>query len=282
MVTDNMSAYGDYIINSGKVRIRPQNIKTLEFTIQQGSKLNLVGDPMNTSFDITAYYRVNASLNALNANLSRAKIPVDCILGIKGSMNNMELSYDISLPNADDDTKQRVRALINTDDEKVKQFGNLIIFNNFRPVDGVTNNVGGNMLGSLAANTLSGAFNSLFGNVLGSNWQIGANIDSSDDGSFADAATVNISTRLLDDRLTLNTNLGYRSDLSTTNETTFVGDFDIEYQLSRVLKLRAYNHTNDRFYKRAETTQGIGIVYTKEARTLKRLFNFFGKKKNDK
>lgn len=281
MVADNMNVFGDYTINNGTVRIRPQNIKTLEFKIKSGSKLRFVGDPMKTSFDINAYFRVNTSLSSLDANFSRAKIPVDCVLGINGSIDQMNLTYDVSLPDADDNTKQRVKALISTDDEKIRQFGNLILFNTFHSRSGEDGS-GINTM-SILSNTLSGGLNTLFNNIIGnSNWQIGANIESSDE-NFADAATVNVSTKLLDDKLTLNTNLGYRSDLSTTSQATFVGDFDIAYELSRMIKLRVYNKTNDRFYNRADMTQGIGIVYTKEAKTLKRLFKFFNskKKKND-
>lgn len=279
MVTDNMNVFGDYTINNGTVKIRPQNIKTLEFKIKNGSKLRFVGDPMKTAFNINAYFRVNASLSSLDANFSRAKIPVDCVLGINGSIDQMNLTYDVSLPDADDNTQQRVKALISTDDEKIKQFGNLILFNTFHSRSGEDGS-GINTM-SILSNTLSGGLNTLFNNIIGnSNWQIGANIESSDE-NFADAATVNVSTKLLDDKLTLNTNLGYRSDLSTTSQTTFVGDFDIAYELSRMIRLRVYNKTNDRFYNRADMTQGIGIVYTKEAKTLKRLFKFFNSKNND-
>ncbi|HBC21809.1 MAG TPA: hypothetical protein DC009_07020, partial [Porphyromonadaceae bacterium] len=53
-----------------------------------------------------------------------------------------------------------------------------------------------------------------------------------------------------------------------TSNTTFVGDFDIEYLLNRSgnLRLKAYNHYNDQNYylKSALTTQGICIIYRKD------------------
>lgn len=277
MEADNMKAYGNYTITGGTVKIRPQNIKTLEFVIQDGSKLNLIGDPMNTTFDLTAYYRVNAALSSLDGGLSPSKVPVNCVLGIKGNINKMDLTYDVYLPSASDDVRQKVRAIINTDEEKIRQFGNLILFSSFYSKTG--NADSGNMLGALASNTLSGGLNALFGNLLGNNWQIGTNIETSD-GSFSDAdVSINASTRLLDDKLTFSTNLGYRNDQATNTNNEFIGDFDVEYQLSNTIKLKAYTHTNDKFYKQAATTQGIGIVYTKEAKTIKELFRFFRKKK---
>ncbi len=87
--------------------------------------------------------------------------------------------------------------------------------------------------------------------------------------------SVNVSTKFLDDKLQLKTNLGYRTDQSSSADNSFVGDFDVEYQLNATWTLKAYNHTNDQYYRQAPYTQGIGVVYNKEAATLKRLFQSF-------
>ena len=278
MEADKMNTFGNYIITDGTVKIRPQNIKTLVFRIKEGSRLNLTGDPMKTTFDLTAYYRVNVALSTLDKNFSPSKIPVNCVLGIKGNINKMELTYNVELPSASDDVRQKVEAMINTDEQRIRQFGNLILFNSFYSSTGSGSD--SNMLGAIASSTISGGLNALFGSLLGNNWQIGTNIETSD-GSFSDAdVSVNASTTLFDDRLTFSTNLGYRSDQAVDNN--FIGDFDVEYQLSNTIRLKAYTHTNDKFYKQAATTQGVGIVYSKEAKTIKELFRFFRKKNNNK
>ena len=75
-----------------------------------------------------------------------------------------------------------------------------------------------------------------------------------------------LSTRLRNNRLLINGNFGYR-DRSTSN-TQFVGDFDIEYLLSKNgnLRLKAYNHFNDQNYylRSALTTQGVGVVFRRD------------------
>ncbi len=67
-----------------------------------------------------------------------------------------------------------------------------------------------------------------------------------------------LSSRLLDNRLLINGNFGYRD--RATSQSTFVGDFDIEYLLNKNgnLRLKAYNHFNDQNYylRSALTTQG--------------------------
>ena len=38
--------------------------------------------------------------------------------------------------------------------------------------------------------------------------------------------------------------------------------------------IRAFNRANERFYRRTPTTQGVGVVVTKEARSFRELFDF--------
>lgn len=279
MMTENMSVFGDYTLHEGSVKLNLQGIKSFEFKIQEGGKLKFVGDPMNTNFDITAYRRVRADLKSLSRSFEaegNTRMMVDCVLGIKGNINKMELTYDISLPDADDDLKRKVNSLISTDDEKIRQFAYLLATNSFYNLSGGGGgSITDGMWTSLASSTLSGALNAMFRSVLGEKWEIGTNIESND-GTFSDMdMSVNVSTRLFDDKLRLRTNVGYRNATYNGGENEFVGDFDAEYQLTKIWMLRAYNHTNDRYYKQAPYTQGFGIVYTKDAKTLKQLFKSF-------
>ena len=45
--------------------------------------------------------------------------------------------------------------------------------------------------------------------------------------------------------------------------------------------IRAYNRANERFYKRAPTTQGTGLVVTRDARRFKDLFKYSLRKKEE-
>ncbi len=276
MSNNNMSTLGDYTLNQGKVKVSLQGLKKLEFDIKEGSKLTFLGDPMRTAFDIFAYRRLRADLKTLDASfasdMSTTRVNGDCILHISGNINKKTLSYDIDLPNSSDDVKQKLRSLISTDEQKIKQFAYLIAFSSFYSGDGgAGGNLGDGVLTSLASSTLSGGLNALFGNMLGNNWEIGTNIESNDGTLSNMDMSVNVSTRLFDDKLKLNTNLGYRTSQIST-ENTFIGDFEVEYALNNLWTLKFYNKTNDAFYRQAPTTQGIGVVYTKEARTLKQLF----------
>ena len=97
------------------------------------------------------------------------------------------------------------------------------------------------------------------------NWQISPNFKS-DKGDFSDVeVNLALSSQLLNNRLLLNGNFGYRDKMVTANNSNFIGDFDIEYLLNKTgsVRLKAYNHFNDQNYyvKNALTTQGAGVVF---------------------
>ena len=89
----------------------------------------------------------------------------------------------------------------------------------------------------------------------------------SDRGDFSDVEfDLALSSRLLNNRLLLNGNFGYRDKSLNTNQ--FIGDFDIEYLLTPrgTWRLRAYNRYNDQNYyvRTAQTTQGVGIMFRRD------------------
>lgn len=280
MQTDQMNLLGDYTLTDGNVKINLQGLKKLDFKIQEGSKVIFIGNPMKSNFDITAYRTVRADLKSLDPSFdvgSSSKVEVNCVLGISGDIDRMNLTYNISLPNASEDIQRKVASIISTDQQKIKQFAYLIATGGFLANAGASGtNFSDAMWTNIASSTLSQGLNSAFKNLFGNKFEIGTSIESYD-GSFSDVdMSVNLSTKLFNDKLKIKTDLGYRTD-QTASETnnSFIGDFDVEYQLNALWILKAYNHMNDKFYKQAASTQGIGIVYSKEASTLKRLFQSF-------
>ena len=85
-------------------------------------------------------------------------------------------------------------------------------------------------------------------------------------GDFSDMEVdVALSSQLLNNRLLLNGNFGYRDNTYNTSNTNFIGDFDLEYLLNSkgTFRLKAYNHFNDQNYylRNALTTQGVGVMW---------------------
>lgn len=280
MAKELMTTFGDYNITEGGVRLNLQNISKLEFRIKDGSKLNFIGDPFQTKFNITAYRRVRADLRTLDVSFEQdnasPRVQVDCLLGISGNMNKMDLKYDIELVGASEDQVRKVKSLVNTDEIRIRQFAYLIASGTFYSNTGSSGaNFSDGMWTSLASNALSTGLNAVFGSMLGENWEFGADISDTD-------RSVSASTRLLDNKLKLSANVGMRSENSSSaTDNSFIGDFDAEYMLNSTWTIKAYSHTNDRFYRQAPTTQGVGLVFTREGPTFKQMFKSIGRRRGD-
>lgn len=279
--------YGDYVAESGKFHYNFQSLKSIDFNIRSGSTVTLVGDPLSTQFDITAYNQVNADLatlsEAFTTEVTNSRIPVNATLEIQGNLNQMNLGYGIELPDASNDVRQRLNSIISTDEQKNKQFASLILTGGFFPGDDGTDfGMNSNLATSLAVGQLSRGMDALLAGALNENWSINTNLQSTD-GTFDNMRMgVDVSTRLFDDKLRLTTNLSYGDNSTLASQQAFMGEFELEYDINNWLMLRAYNRSNQRFSKRSPTTQGAGVVVTRNSLHFRDLFKFsFRKKSND-
>ena len=93
------------------------------------------------------------------------------------------------------------------------------------------------------------------------NWNIGLNGNTGTNGWTDMEFEGMLSGQLLNNRLLINGNFGYRENPTVTSN--FVGNFDLEYLLTKSgeIRMKAYNQSNDRYYTRTTlNTQGLGIM----------------------
>ncbi|MCD7973965.1 MAG: translocation/assembly module TamB domain-containing protein [Candidatus Azobacteroides sp.] len=278
LASSSMELFGNYTIEQGSFIYNLQNITRRKFQIMEGSTVNFNGDPMKTSFNIVAQYSLRADLSTLDQSFasdpnlqSGTRVDVNCILTIQGSLDKVDISYDIELPDVSQDVQQNVKSYMSTEDVLIKEFAYLLALGSFYTPDYATAASSNNsIVNSFASSTLTSTLNGLIGGILGKNVSLSTNINSIDNSNLD--VDVTLTTRLFNDRLIINTNVEYNN--ASANNTTVVGDFDTELKLNKSgnLRLKAYNKTNDEYYQKAPTTQGIGLVYTKEAMTFKNLF----------
>ncbi len=279
-IDNGMKLYGSYVLEKGSYNFSLQDIITRDFSIEEGSRVSFHGDPMATNLDISAIYSLSANLLDLDENfandkeLTRTTVPVQTILNVSGDVRRPDLNFDIAFPTLTQEIDRKVRSIISTNDMMNRQIIYLLALNRFYTPDFM--NVGqnrNNELVSVASSTLS----SQLGNILGQlsdNWNISPNFRS-EKGDFSDMEVeLALSSQLLNNRLIFNGNFGYRDN--TMNNNTFIGDFDLEYLLNKsgTIRLKAYNHYNDRNYyiKSALTTQGVGIMLRHDFNRLGDLF----------
>jgi len=267
----DMKMFGNYIINQGVYKFSIQEVIRKDFTISQGSSISFNGDPSDATMNIQAVYTVNsASLSDLvpgNTELiKRNNVRVNCLMNLTGVLYRPTIKLAIELPNEREEIKELVRNFVSTEEEINMQTLYLLAIGKFYTPNNLYGTQNSNMMTSVLSSTLSGQLNNVLSQFLqNKNWNFGTNLSTGERGWTDIELEGVLSAQLLNNRLLINGNFGYRDN--PLSETNFVGDFDAQWLLipSGDLRLKAYNQTNDRYFTRSNlTTQGVGILFKRD------------------
>lgn len=281
--------YGTYRVDHGQYKLSLQDVIRKDFAFRPGGTITFGGDPGKAALQLTAVYTVpNVSLEDLSSSsLGLSNTRVDCVMNIGGEAFSPSISFDFDLPNANEDEKRMVRSMLSTDEERNMQVIYLLGIGRFYNQNAQMQNAAsqsGTAMNSLISSTLSSQFNQFMSNAVGShNWSFGANLRTGETGWDQLDIEGILSGRLLNNRLLLNGNFGYRESYYSTNN--FIGDFDVQYLLTPNgnLSLKAYNQTNDRYFIQSSlTTQGIGLQFKKDFNSWREFFRLTKKQKPSK
>lgn len=260
--------FGNYTVESGRYNFTLQDIIIREFTIRQGATISFQGDPLKAVANLTAAYSTNANLQDLDESfaedrdLNRTLVPVNALLYLTGVISQPEIAFDLEFPTLTQDVYRKVKSIISTDDMMNQQIIYLLALSRFYTPEYMGGQNHGNELASVASSTISSQLTNMLGQI-SDKWTIAPNFHT-DKGDFSDMEVeLALSSRLLNNRLLLNGNFGYSDN--AMNNNNFIGDFDIEYLLTKTgnFRLKAYNRYNDQNYyiRNSLTTQGVGIMF---------------------
>lgn len=269
--TGNVSLQGLYDIEQGALNYTVANVIRKEFQIGSGSTIIFSGNPSNPQLDVTAKYRVTASLKDLLGEeasqvTSRPNIPVNTCMHLAGGLNNPVLNFSLEFPNTDQLVQQQVKQVINTDEMLMRQVIYLLVFNRFFAPENMGNMQDAtlNSTYSLLSSTVTGQINAWLSKLTN---MLTLGVAIRRDGEGADASQEYEAQFQLQpvDRLVINGNFGYRyNDISNQ---PFFGDLDVEVLLTEdgQWRLKGYTHTVDKYSLRQATTiQGFGILWKKD------------------
>jgi hypothetical protein len=276
--------FGDYEIESGDYLFTLHNIINKKLKVEKGGTISFNGDPYDAIIDMTAIYSTKAVPSVLVPDpppyLKDKRYPVDCHLIMTNKMMNPTIQFEIILPTAEDETKNFVKNAITTDEELTKQFLSLLVINNFSSPQfssgsGVGTAQGAGMAGVTTSELLSNQLSNWLSQI-SNDFDVGVNYRPGDEIT-TDQLEVALSTQILDDRVTIHTNLDVGGSQTTgtkegTSTKNITGEFDVNVKLTNdgKLSLKAYNHSNDdQLYTTSQYTQGVGFIYRED-------FNTFG------
>ncbi|MBP5765024.1 MAG: translocation/assembly module TamB domain-containing protein [Bacteroidales bacterium] len=272
---------GTYDISQGSYTVNMRgDLMTKAFQLQEGSSVTFSGLPSESNLNLNAVYSIpSANLRDLDesfaslSSLSRTSLPVDCKLKVTGFIRSPQIAFDLEVKNTSDDVQALVHNIIGTQEMLNREVFYLLLFSKFYTPEyaSTSQKQTGSELTSFASSSLTSQLNNLLGHM-SDNFTLGTNFRT-DKGDFSDMEMdFSLSTRLLNDRLLLNGNLGYRDPANrigvNNSNTSFIGDFDVEFLIntSGTVRAKAYSHYNERDYSinNALTTQGIGIILRKD------------------
>ena len=287
----SFNMFGTYNVDHGTYGVTIQNIIKKNFIFNSGGTIIFSGDPYQAALNLQAVHTVSGvSLSDLNigSSFSSNTIRVNCLMNITGIAAAPQVDFDLEMPTVNADEQQMIRSIINGQQELNQQVVYLLGIGRFytQGANNMSNDPQNDQtslaMQSLFSGALSGQINNILNQFLkNDNWNFGANITTGNEGWRNAEYEGIINARMLNNRLLLNGQFGYRDNAKQATPS-FIGDFDLQYLLypNGNLALKVYNQTNDRYFTKSSlNTQGLGVIMKKDFNGLRDLFSSQKRKK---
>jgi|GEM_PF-2463630 len=287
--------FGNYTVDKGRYLFTAFDLYNKPFNIRPGGSITWYGDPLDAKLNIVAYNSETTSPSPLltavalnsnfNANTSVQAVTVESELYLKGNLFLPEVSFGLNFPKLQSEAGNYTSSLspvinrIKSDREEVnRQVFSLLLMKKFLPPmfaqseAGLTN-AGSTALSSAGTDLLSNQLSNWL-NKIDPNWKVNVIYKN---GSITLPAEYGLllSSKFLNDKLTFDGSFSNYSSIPNIN---------LEYKLTKKgnVKIKAYtrssfNQVNTTSLSTPITTNGVGVVYTKEFNVL-RPFKFLKRK----
>jgi hypothetical protein len=280
----NFTMYGDYELSEGEYRFSAMNVVAKKFDLKPGSRIDWSGDPLTGRLNIKGIYSLKTSVSEI-VNMQTApdpnvRLPVECIINIRGIVEKPEFVFDINFPDISTNVTGAAASELNAvvanfrrDPEMMnQQMLFLLISGSFVPINNSNNSSSSTIGTQTVSDLLSKQAASLIGKAV-PNLDVSVDLLNASDPTKGRTVLLSASKRFLDNRLEVQTS--YAIDQTQTNVSA-------TYNLKKNgnTKLKVFNKSGfDALYNRNVITSGTGLFYRKQANQLKDLFKK-QKKKN--
>src|SRR5574344_306653 len=268
---DNLRLIGRYTLNNGEMKYALPVIPLKTFTIQNGSYIEFLGDPMNPKLNIIATERMNALVSAETGN-SR-NVAFDVGVKVSKTLQNMGLEFTLEAP--EDMTIQNELATMGT-----AQRGKLA----------VTMLTTGMYLadGNTSAFSMNSALNSFLqneiSNIAGSalktmDLSVGMDNSTSSDGKSHTDYSFKFAKRFWNNKLSIiiGGKVSSGSSQQTQENQSFIDNVSFEYRLDqtamRYVRL-FYDKNSDDLLEGRIIEYGGGVVLRRKMNKFGELFDF--------
>jgi hypothetical protein len=303
----DFNMYGQVEIVRGAYNFTLQGLVNKEFVVRPGGVITWNGDPLDGQMNVTATYTQRTSLapilqatSGTASGAGAAVVPVTAVMNLTGPLLlpviKLALEFEDAPSSLQNDLASFIALLRNDEQELNRQVFSLLVFRTLSPQN--VSGFAGISLTGQASSTQNSLVQSSLGQIISS--QLGAltsqidqnlEIDFNLNGLTADqlqALQVRLSYSFLNGRLRLTREGGIsntsttttNSGITTTNQSSLLGDFSLEYFLRPDGKFRAklrYETTprNGDLINNVNQNQaraGISLLHTEEFNSLRELF----------
>jgi hypothetical protein len=282
---------GNYTVTQGNYNFVLGVLKK-SFSIENGGTISWNGGGAeDATLNMKSNYLVSANVNDIVQDLESKKSsasnqPVFCNLYLTGMLSDPQIRFEIKSPKASETARAAIERINSNSDELNKQFFSLLIANRFQPNVGVS---GTNSGGNAALDALSGQINSLLGEL---SKDVRLNVDLKNDIiTGQNSQKIGFSTNALNDKLIITGVFGVEKNAGGSNQSTFIGDLNLEYILddNGNFRVSIFNESNDYTVIQDKNlgrfTQGVGLQYQEDFQTwndFKLMQTFFDVFRKDK
>ncbi|MGA9213684.1 translocation/assembly module TamB domain-containing protein [Kaistella sp.] len=276
--TGAITMNGNYIVDNGSFVSKA--ILNRTFQIAKGSSIRWDGNAMAPQLDINATYLRTVTNAGQYLNLGTLP-PINVVLSTKitQTLNNPKIELGVSAQDVSSSVKETLAEKMSNEDEKIIQFGSVLVLNSFNDTNaGFDVNIG-NFAESSGYNMLFKQLGSVL-NTISNEFQVDLDYLKGDAGSnVGDRA--NASAKFsLSPRVSIKTGLGIPISKSENAAADYLSiDGIVEYDWSKkndgTRLLRAYSKPSNIGLNGTEAgnaganqSYGIGVVYSKSFNTI--------------
>ena len=270
---------GDYQIYEGSYNFKYGGLIDKRLTVKKYGSIVWDGDPLKAVLNLEAVYTTNANPAVLIDNPSfNRKIPVEVIIGVKGTITNPDPDFNINFPNVSSVLKSEIETKLNDKDIRQTQALYLLSTGSFLSPEGLNQ--------AQVTNSLYEKAGALFGDLFhdeSGKFQLGFDYTQAERNALNPIngrVGVNITSKI-NERITINGKVGVPTGGVT--ESAIIGNFEAQYRVNEdgTLNLRLFNRENDINYigQGIGYTQGVGISYEVSFDTFNELIAKIFKKK---
>ncbi len=239
--------FGPLEITDGAYNFTVPGFINKEFEVVPGSRVTWFGDPYNGTIDLNAIYLQRADFTPLVAEgeddggEADTKVGVNVMLNLSEGILSPSIDFDLQLADKIDETSWRLSKLTqvaSNEQELKRQVISLLFFRRFSPQSSFTLGGGGNV-----GNSVSEFFSnqvSYLVSQLDENLEVEVDLATLDGDAF-NTFQLRLAYTFLDGRLKVTSGSDF-NNAQTQNDRLlddFVGDWSVEYSLTKDGRLRA-------------------------------------------